>query len=75
MTKLKIVRGFGGPHHEPHLGFYLALQASSRRVQARLDEIVMTPFFLEMTKFLYKIWPTKWFFCTAISISFESLGM
>ena len=42
MTKLKIVRGLG--RDEPHLGFYLAVQASSRRVQARLDEMIMPAF-------------------------------
>jgi len=31
--------------------------------------------FLEGTKILYKIWPSKWFFSTAIFILFESLGM
>ena len=31
--------------------------------------------FLEGTKLLYKIWPSKWFFYTTIFISFESLGM
>ena len=33
------------------------------------------PVFFEGSKILYKIWPPKWFFCTAIFISFESLGM
>jgi len=31
--------------------------------------------FLTGSKLLYQIWPPKLFFCTAILISFESLGM
>mgnify|MGYP006944993824 CR=1 FL=1 len=75
-----------GMVHGRNILFYLAfrrqLQQSSQTHSniLLLSQMILAIFllrrrFLTGSKLLYQIWPHRLFFCTAIFISFESLGM
>ena len=53
-----------------------SIKSNSRHVTPRRpNSATIDAVFLEGSKLLYKIWPPKWFFCTAIFTSFESRRM